>query len=193
MNPKVDFYFIKTEKWGQELGKLRSIILDCNLKEELKWGTPCYTFQENNIVLLHVFKDYCAILFFKGVLLKDPKGILVQQSKNVQSARQIRFTNIDEVLPIENILKEYIYEAMEVEKSGLKVNFKKAEEFEMVEEFKVKLEESQELKMAFDALTPGRKKQFLLYFSAPKQTKTRESRIEKAIPNILIGKGLNDI
>jgi uncharacterized protein YdeI (YjbR/CyaY-like superfamily) len=192
MNPKVDFYFIKEKKWQEELEKLRMIILDCQLTEELKWGVPCYTFQKSNIVLIHVFKEYCAILFVKGALLKDAKGILITQTENVQAARQIRFTNVREIVEMETILKAYIYEAIEVEKAGLKVNYKKATEFSIPDEFQNKLDENPALKTAFDALTPGRQRAYLLYFSAPKQSKTREARVEKYMQQILNGKGLND-
>ena len=192
MNPKVDFYFIKEKKWQDELAKLRTIILDCQLTEELKWGVPCYTFQKNNIVLIHVFKEYCAILFVKGALLKDPKGILIQQTENVQAARQIRFTNVQEIVEMETILKAYIYEAIEVEKNGLKVNYKKATEFPIADEFQNKLDENPGLETAFYGLTPGRQRAYLLYFSAPKQSKTREARVEKCVQQILNGKGLND-
>ena len=172
--------------------KLRTIILDCDLAEELKWGNPCYTFQESNIVLIHVFKEYCALLFFKGALLKDAHGILIQQTKNVQAARQIRFTNIREIVEMESVLKAYVREAIEVEKAGLTVNFKKTAEFAIPEEFQKKLDEIPALKAAFDALTPGRQRGYILHFSAPKQSKTRESRIEKQMKQILKGKGLND-
>jgi uncharacterized protein YdeI (YjbR/CyaY-like superfamily) len=171
---------------------LRAIILDCNLTEELKWGVPCYTIENSNIVLIHGFKEYCAILFFKGALLNDAKGILIQQTKNVQAARQIRFTNVREIVKMKTILKAYIFEAIEVEKAGLKVNFKKTTEFLIPEEFQNKLDESSALKTAFDALTPGRQRGYILYFSAPKQSKTRESRVEKCVPQILNGKGLDD-
>ena len=192
MNPKVDFYFSKAKKWQEEFEKLRMIILDCGLTEELKWGVPCYTFEKRNIVLIHGFKEYCALLFFKGALLKDPKGILIQQTENVQAARQIRFTNVREIVKMKPILKAYIYEAIEVEKAGLKVNFKKTTEFTIPEEFQNKLDKSKALKKAFDALTPGRQRAYLLHFSAPKQSKTRESRVEKCMQQILNGKGLND-
>ena len=192
MNPKVDFYFDKDNKWQEETKKLRSIILDCGLTEELKWGCPCYTFEKSNIVLIHVFKEYCALLFFKGALLNDTNGILIQQTANVQAARQIRFTNVKEIVKLKKILKVYIYEAIEVEKAGLKVPLKKATEFSMAEEFKNKLDKKPALKKAFYALTPGRQRAYLLYFSAPKQSKTRESRVEKSIPQILDGKGLTD-
>ncbi|TGL58732.1 YdeI/OmpD-associated family protein [Leptospira sarikeiensis] len=192
MNSKVDKIINKEKKWKVEFENLRQIALDAGLTEELKWGQPCYTYQENNIVLIHGFKEYCAFLFFKGALLKDPKGILVQQTKNVQSARQIRFTSLQEITKKKSVLKTYIREAIGVEKAGLKVNFKKTSEFEMPEEFINKLDEVPELKVAFDALTPGRQKGYLLFFAAAKQSKTRESRIEKYIPQILKGKGLND-
>ena len=192
MNPKVDFYFEKDNKWQEEIKKLRMIVLDCGLTEELKWGVPCYTFQESNIVLIHVFKEYCALLFFKGALLNDPNDILVQQTKNVQAARQVRFTNVQEIVKMKAILKAYVYEAIEVEKAGLKVKLKKSSEFSIPEEFQKKLDKTSSLKTAFYALTPGRQRAYLLYFSAPKQSKTREARIEKFKRHILDGKGLND-
>jgi uncharacterized protein YdeI (YjbR/CyaY-like superfamily) len=192
MNPKVDFYFSKEKKWQEELEKLRTIILDCQLTEELKWGVPCYTFQKSNIVLIHVFKEYCALLFVKGALLKDANGILIQQTENVQAARQVRFTNVQEIVEMEDILKAYIYEAIEAEKAGLKVNYKKATEFSIADEFQNKLDEFPALETAFYALTPGRQRAYLLYFSAPKQSQTREARVEKCMQQILNGKGLND-
>jgi uncharacterized protein YdeI (YjbR/CyaY-like superfamily) len=192
MNPKVDFYFNKVSKWQEELEQLRKIVLDCGLNEELKWGCPCYTYQKSNIVLIHVFKDYCAVLFFKGVLLNDPDGILIQQTKNVQVARQIRFSNVREIIKMKKILKAYIYEAIEVEKAGLKVKLKKASEFSIPEEFQKKLDKSPALKKAFTSLTPGRQRGYILYFSAAKQSKTRESRVEKYAKQILKGKGLED-
>ena len=192
MNPRVDFYFSKAKKWQEELKKLRMIILDCQLTEELKWGVPCYTFQKSNIVLIHVFQEYCALLFFKGTLLQDAHGILIKQTENIQAGRQIRFTNVREIVKMETILKAYIYEAIEVEKAGLKVNFKKTAEFIIPEEFQNKLDEIPPLQTAFDALTPGRQRAYILYFSAPKQSKTRESRVEKCIQQILNGMGLND-
>src|SRR5438552_8640616 len=158
MNPKVDFYFHKEKKWQKEIEQLRTIILDCGLIEELKWGCPCYNFQESNIVLIHVFKEYCALLFFKGALLNDANGILIQQTKNVQAARQIRFTNVREIVKLKPILKAYIYEAIEVEKAGLKVNLKKTTEFIIPEEFQNKSDEIPALKTAFSALTPGRQR-----------------------------------
>jgi uncharacterized protein YdeI (YjbR/CyaY-like superfamily) len=191
-NPKVDFYFSKSEKWQRELEQLRMVILDCGLNEELKWGVPCYTFKKSNVVLIHVFKEYCALLFIKGALLKDPNGILVQQTENVQAARQIRFTNVREIIKMKTSLKAYINEAVEVEKAGLKVELKKTAEFKVPGEFKTKLNKMPALKKAFSALTPGRQRGYLLYFSAPKQSKTREARIERSVPQILSGKGLND-
>jgi uncharacterized protein YdeI (YjbR/CyaY-like superfamily) len=179
MNPKVDFFLSKAKKWKEEFKKLRIIVLDCGLTEELKWGKPCYTFQNSNIVLIHGFKDYCALLFFKGVLLKDTKGILIQQTENVQAARQIRFTNLREIVKMEPIMKAYIKEAIEVEKTGLKVNFKRTSEFKIPEEFQNKLDEIPALKAAFGALTPGRQRAYLFYFSQPKQSQTREARVEK--------------
>ena len=192
MNPKVDFYFSEAEKWRDELAKLRTIVLDSPLTEELKWGVPCYTFQKSNILLIHVFKEYCALLFVKGALLKDTYGVLIQQTENVQAARQVRFTNIQEIVELEPTLKAYINEAIQVEVSGLKVNYKKAEEFSIPDEFLSKLEDNPDLETAFYALTPGRQRAYLLYFSAPKQSKTREARVEKFLPQILSGKGLND-
>ncbi|MBF4515940.1 YdeI family protein [Flavobacterium sp. ANB] len=192
MNPKVDFYFDKEKKWQKEQEQLRKIALDCGLTEELKWGTPCYVFQKSNVVLIHSFKEYCAFLFFKGALLNDTNNILIQQSKNVQAARQIRFTNLQEIIDLESILKTYIYEAVEIEKAGLKVVLKKTTEFPVSEEFQQKLDKIPDLKNAFEALTPGRQRAYLLHFSQPKQSKTRESRVEKYIPMILDGKGLND-
>ena len=192
MNPKVYFYFSKAKNWQEELAKLRTIILDCHLIEELKWGVPCYTFKESNIVLIHVFKEYCALLFFKGALLNDTNGILVQQTENTQAARQIRFTNVREIIEMELILKAYIYQAIEVEKAGLKVDFKKNAELIFPVEFQNKLDEIPALKTAFEALTPGRRRAYNLYFSQPKQSKTRESRVEKCLQQILDGKGLND-
>ncbi|MDQ1167621.1 YdeI family protein [Flavobacterium sp. SORGH_AS_0622] len=191
-NSKVDFYFEKEEKWKAELEQLRAIVLNCHLAEELKWGVPCYTFEKSNIVLIHAFKDYCALLFFKGALMKDPDKILIQQTENVQAARQVRFTNLKEIESKKEVLIQYIYEAAEIEKAGLKVELKKVSEFEIAQEFQVKLDSDPDLKKAFYALTPGRQRAYLLHFSQPKQSKTREGRVEKNIPNILIGKGLND-
>ncbi|MES2590921.1 MAG: YdeI family protein [Bacteroidota bacterium] len=192
MNPKVDFYFNKAQKWQEELELLRTIVLDCGLSEELKWGVPCYVFQKSNIVLIHVFKEYCAVLFFKGALLKDAKGILIQQTENVQAARQIRFSTVQEIIKLKATLKTYIHEAIEVEKAGLKVPLKKAAEFAIPEELQNKLDKSAALKKAFEALTPGRQRAYLLYFSQAKQSKTREARVEKYTKQILSGKGLDD-
>lgn len=192
MNPKVDWFFNKTTKWQEAYSELRMIILDCGLTEELKWGCPCYTFQNNNVVIIHGFKDYCALLFMKGVLMKDVAKILVQQTKNVQAARQIRLTGIHEILKMKATLKSYIKEAISIEKAGLKVELKKTNEYSMPEEFQIVLSDMPELKTAFKKLTPGRQRGYLLYFSSAKQSKTREARIEKYIPQILIGKGLDD-
>ena len=197
MNPKVDFYFSKAKKWQEELEQLRMIVLECGLTEELKWGVPCYTLpsaaaHKRNIVLIHDFKEYCALLFFKGALLNDPNGILIQQTENVQAARQIRFTNLRQIVKMAPVLKTYIYEAIEVEKAGLKVALKKTTEYTVPEEFQNKLNKSSALKKAFGALTPGRQRGYLFYFSQAKQSKTREARVEKYIPQILAGKGLDD-
>jgi uncharacterized protein YdeI (YjbR/CyaY-like superfamily) len=192
MNPKVDVYLSKAKKWQEVMEKLRVIILDCQLTEELKWGKPCYTFQKSNIVIIQGFKEYCALMFFKGALLNDPNGILIKPGEDTQAGRQIRFTNVREVVEMETILKAYIYEAIEVEKAGLKVDFKKNTELIIPEEFQDKLDENPALKTAFDALTPGRQRAYVMYFSAPKQSKTRESRVEKCMQKILNGKGLND-
>ncbi|HWY10018.1 MAG TPA: YdeI/OmpD-associated family protein [Bacteroidia bacterium] len=191
-NPKVDWYFVKNKKWIEEIEMLRNIALECGLDEELKWGCPCYAHDGSNIVLIHIFKEYCAYLFFRGVLLKDPKGVLIQQTKNVQSARQIRFANVKEIVKMKSTLKAYIKEAIAVEKAGLKVEFKKTKEFEMPEEFQNKLNKNSPLKTAFYALTPGRQRGYLLYFSSAKQSATREARIEKYTKQILKGKGLDD-
>jgi uncharacterized protein YdeI (YjbR/CyaY-like superfamily) len=191
-NPKIDPYFSKLKKWKEEFERLRTIVLDCELTEEFKWMHPCYTFQNKNIVLIHGFKDYCALLFHKGVLLKDPHGILVQQTENVQAARQIRFTNVQEIDEMQLILKTYIDEAIEVEKAGLQVSYKKNTEYTIPEELQNKFVEIPELKTAFEALTPGRQRAYILHFSGAKQSKTRESRVEKYLPNILSGKGLDD-
>ena len=192
MNPKVDELLRKAKKWREEFEKLRMICLNCGLTEELKWGKPCYRYQTSNIVLIHGFKGYCALLFFKGALLKDPKGILVQQTENVQAARQIRFTNVREIVEMEPTLKAYIKEAIEADKAGLEVSYKKTSEFVIPEEFQNRLDNSPGLKKAFDALTPGRQRGYLLYFSAAKQSTTREARVEKCVQQILNGKGLND-
>lgn len=192
MNSKVDAYFSNATRWQQELEALRKIVLACDLTEELKWGCPCYTFEKGNIVLLHVFKEYCAILFFKGALLKDKKGILIQQTENVQAARQIRFTQVRQITTLEKTLKAYIYEAIEVEEAGLKVPLKKATAFTIPEEFQIKLNKSTALKTAFYNLTPGRQRGYLLYFAAAKLSSTRQARVEKYIPQILKGKGVDD-
>src|SRR5262245_13062125 len=190
-NPEVDWYFSKAKKWKEESEKLRTIVLHCGLTEELKWGKPCYTFQKSNIVLIHAFKEYCALLFFKGALLKDAKRILIQQAENVQAARQIRFTSVGDIVKMEPTLKAYINEAIEVEKAGLEVIYKETSEFFIAEELRKKFDESYDLKTAFDALTPGRQREYLLYFSAAKQTKTRALRVQKCSRQILNGKGLN--
>ena len=192
MNPKVDFYFNKAKKWQEALEKLRGLVLDCGLTEELKWGVPCYTYKKANVVLLHTFKEYCAILFVKGALLQDTEAILIQQTENTQAARQIRFISIQEIAELQTVLKAYLYEAIEVEKAGLEVKMKKTSEFEIPDEFQKALQENSELKAAFAELTPGRQRAYLLYFSNAKQSKTRTSRVEKSIPQILNGKGLND-
>ena len=191
-NHKVDFFFDKAEKWQKEFEKLRTIILDCGLDEDLKWGQACYSFQEGNVVLIHGFKEYCALLFFKGALLNDPDGILIQQTENVQSARQIRFTNVEEIVKKERAIKAYIYEAIEVEKAGLKVKMKETSDFKMPEELQHKLNKNPAFRKAFETLTPGRQRAYIFYFSQPKQSKTREARIEKYMDQILDGKGLND-
>lgn len=191
-NPNVDWYFNKADKWQEEIELLRTIALDCGLNEELKWGCPCYTFHKSNIVLIHTFKEYCAFLFFKGALLNNADGILIQQTENVQAARQARFTNVQQITELDATLKAYIYEAIEVEKAGLQVELKKTTEFKMAEEFQTKLDESPALKSAFEALTPGRQRGYLLHFSQAKQSKTREARIEKSIERIFDGKGLED-
>ncbi|MHB1006310.1 MAG: YdeI/OmpD-associated family protein [Chloroflexota bacterium] len=188
----VDGFFSGAKKWREEYEQLRTIVLDCQLTEELKWGVPCYTYQNKNIVLIHGFKGYCALLFVKGALLHDPQGILIQQTENVNAARQIRFTNVREIVEIEPILKAYTYEAIEVERAGLKVDYKQNTALVLPEEFQKKLDEDSALRAAFDALTPGRRREYNLYFSAPKQSKTRESRVEKHRVQILSGKGLND-
>ncbi|SDK20472.1 Uncharacterized conserved protein YdeI, YjbR/CyaY-like superfamily, DUF1801 family [Paenibacillus sp. OK060] len=191
-NPKVDEYLNKAKKWKEESEKLREIVLSCNLTEDYKWMHPCYTLENKNIVIIHGFKEYCALLFHKGALLKDKQGILIQQTENVQAARQIRFTNLQQIVDMETILKEYILEAIEVEKAGLKVELKKNTEYDVPEEFQTKLDENPALKTAFEALTPGRQRAYLFYFSQPKQSKTRVSRVEKSTQQIMDGKGLND-
>jgi uncharacterized protein YdeI (YjbR/CyaY-like superfamily) len=191
-NPKVDAYVERLKNWVHEVRELRAICLDSGLGEDLKWGVPCYTLEGRNVVLIHSFKEYCALLFFKGALLKDAKGILIQQTDNVQAARQVRFKNVEDIRKLKTVLKAYLSEAAKVEKSGLKVEFKKTEEFSVPEEFQVKLDEMLELKSAFEALTPGRRRAYLLHFSSAKQSKTRTARVIKAIPDILSGKGLDD-
>ena len=192
MNPKVDFFFYKASKWQEEFKHLRTMMLECKLTEELKWGVPCYTFSNSNIVLIHGFKDYCAILFHKGALLTDSEKILVQQTQNVQSARQMRFGGLQQIMALESTIKEYILEAIQVEKMGLKVELKKTGEFNMPEELLTQLEQNPALETAFSALTPGRQRGYILYFSAPKQAKTRVSRVGKYTEQILKGRGLDD-
>jgi len=192
MNPKVDWFFDKATKWQKEYEQLRTIALDCDLKEELKWGQPCYMYEKSNIVLIHGFKEYCALLFFKGALLKDKKKILIQQTENVQAARQLRFTSVSEITKLKAAIKAYIYEAVAAEEAGLKVELKKTKEFPMAEEFKSKLDKNKALKTAFYELTPGRQRGYLLYFSSAKQSTTREARVEKSLKAILNGKGLED-
>ena len=192
MSPKVDAFIRKATRWQAEFRKLRVILLASQLTEDLKWGVPCYTFEKRNVVLMHGFKEYCALLFVKGALLKDAKGVLITQTENTQAARQIRFSNVREIVEMEPILKAYVQQAIAVEKAGLKVDFKKTTEFAVPEEFQRRLHELPALKTAFEALTPGRQRAYILYFSAPKQSRTRESRIAKHIRQILKGKGLND-
>ncbi len=192
MNPEVDIYFSRAAKWQEELKKLREISLSCHLTEEFKWRAPCYAFQKSNIVIIQGFKKYCALLFFKGVLLKDPAGILIKPGENTQAGRQIRFSGLKEIVKMEPVLKKYIHEAVEVEKAGLKVNFKKSSGYKIPDEFKNKLDGNPALKSSFNTLTPGRQRAYILYFSTAKQSRTREQRIEKYLPQILRGKGLND-
>lgn len=192
MNPKIDKYIDRNPEWAEEIKRMRAIILDCGLEETLKWGVPCYTYQEHNVVLIHVFKSYCAILFFKGALLKDSKKLLVQQTANVQAARQLRFTEAKEITKLAATIKAYVHEAIAVEKAGLKVQLKQTREFEMPEEFKRRLDKSARLKKAFEALTPGRQRAYLLHFSSAKQASTREARVEKYLDQILAGKGIDD-
>ena len=191
-NPKTDWFFVKDTRWQKEYEKLRKIILSCGLSEELKWGCPCYTFENNNIVLMHGFKEYCALLFFKGALLADPDGMLIQQTENVQSARQLRFTSVQQVVKAERIVKAYVYEAIEVERAGLHVKYKKTKDFKIPDEFQTKLDKMPSLKTAFNALTPGRQRAYIFHFSQPKQSKTRTARVEKYLKQILNGKGLDD-
>lgn len=192
MNPKADWYFDENERWQKEIVQMRSIALDCGLDEVLKWGCPCYQYNGGNVVLIHVFREYCAFLLFKGALLNDPDGILIRQSENVQSARQIRFTDVKEIAQQKKILKAYIYEAIEVEKAGLKVKLKKTADYQVPEEFQLQLKKKPALKKAFEALTPGRQRAYLFHFSQAKQSKTREARVQKYIPKILDGLGLED-
>jgi uncharacterized protein YdeI (YjbR/CyaY-like superfamily) len=191
-NPKVDAFLDRTTEWRAEIEALRQIILDCQLTEDFKWGWPCYSIDKKNVVLIHGFKEYCALLLFKGALMKDPEKILIQQTENVQAARQIRFTGLDEIKRMDNVLKAYIHQAVDVERAGFKVDFKKASEFAVVDEFQTKLDAMPDLKTAFGALTPGRQRGYLLHFSSAKQSKTREARIEKCMPKIFDGKGLED-
>lgn len=191
MNPKVNFYFAKAH-WHDEITQLRRIVLDCGLNEELKWGAPCYTLGKSNVVLIHVFKEYCALLFFKGALLLDSEGILARQSEHVHATRQLRFREVSEILRLEAAIKAYVYEAIEIERAGLEVPSKKTEDFAVAEEFRQKLDEMPALKKAFEALTPGRQRAYLLYFSTAKLSKTRAARVEKCTPWILAGKGPED-
>lgn len=191
-NSKVDSYLARAQTWQEEQAALREIMLGCGLTEELKWGTPCYTFDDSNIVLIHAFKGYCALLFFKGALMKDPKNILIQQTKNVQSARQIRFTGLQQIIAMKTTLRTYVKDAINIEKAGLKVELRKTAEFAVPAEFQTRLKKNAALKTAFAALTPGRQRAYLLYFAAAKQAQTREARIDKCSPRIMDGKGLND-
>ncbi|MBN9162448.1 MAG: hypothetical protein BGO98_04765 [Myxococcales bacterium 68-20] len=192
MNPKVDAFLKREDKWRAELEKLREILLGSGLTEELKWGQPCYVLDGKNVALIHGFKEYCAILFHKGALLEDPKGVLIQQTKNVQAARQIRFTSVNDVTKLEKTLKAYVRKAIAIERAGLKVPFKKTEDFELPEELASKLAKNAKLKTAFAALTPGRQRAYIFHFSQPKLSKTRAARVEKNIPRILEGLGLDD-
>jgi len=192
MNPKVDQFLNRITQWQDEISQLRRVMLNCQLTEELKWGQPCYTFEKSNIVILQNFKNYCAILFVKGVLLKDEKNVLVALTENTQSSRQIRFTNLQEILNLEPVIKAYVNQAIEIEKAGLKVEYKKTSAFNVPDELQAIFDEIPELKTAFEALTPGRQRAYLLYFDAPKQSKTRTARVEKYMQHILSGKGLND-
>jgi uncharacterized protein YdeI (YjbR/CyaY-like superfamily) len=191
-NPEVDWYFDKAGKWEKEVAQLRTLVLGCGLREELKWGCPCYMHETGNVVLIHTFKEYCALLLFKGALLADTEGILVQQTENVQSARQIRFTGLKEIVQLAPVLKTYIYEAIEVERAGLKVKLKKTADYAVPEEFQTRLDKNARLKDAFEALTPGRQRAYLFHFGQAKLPKTRVARVEKYIPKILDGKGLED-
>ena len=191
-NPKVDSVIGKAKRWREEFETLRALVLDCGLAEDLKWGSPCYAFEDANVVLIHGFKEYCALLFFKGALMKDPKGILIKQTANVQGPRQLRFSSVKDITKQKATVKAYIKEAIAVEKAGLKVNLKKTSEFAVPEEFKNKLDQLPALKSAFRALTPGRQRAYLLYFSSAKQSTTRASRVEKSMQRIMMGKGLDD-
>lgn len=192
LNPKVDAFLARASQWQSEFTELRRMVLASGLTEDLKWGVPCYALGKSNVVLMHGFKDYCALLFVKGALLADPGGLLVQQTENVQSARQIRFTSLDQIVELEPAIRAYLAAAISVEQAGLKVEFKKTTEFAVTPEFQQRLEASPELKAAFQALTPGRQRAYLLFFAAPKQTQTRQARIEKSLPQIMAGKGLNE-
>lgn len=192
VNPRVDAYLARTTKWLEETRELRRILLDCDLTEDLKWGKPCYTFENANIAIIQGFIQYCALMFFKGALMSDPMEILIQQTKNTQAARQLRFTNLQEIRELDAVVRSYIVQAVEVEKAGLKVDFKEKHELEYAEEFQRILDANPALAEAFEALTPGRQRAYNLYFSQPKQSKTRTSRVEKHIQRILDGKGLND-
>ena len=191
-NPKVDAYLAKAKKWRKEFEKLRTVLLGCDLTEELKWGKPCYMFEKSNVAILQGFKDTCALMFFKGALLKDTKGILERPGENSQAARRIPFTSVEQIARLESVLRAYIKEAIKAEKAGLEVKLKNIAEHEVPEEFQNKLKQNAALKSAFRALTPGRQRAYLMYFSSAKQSKTRESRMEKCMPKILQGKGLND-
>ncbi len=191
-NPKVDAFLIEADAWRAEFEELRAILLGCDLTEELKWGVPCYTYQNKNVALIHGFKDYCAILFVKGALLSDPRGLMIQQTENVQAARQIRFTGVSQIEAVKDILKAYILEAIEAEKSGRTVDFRKNDEFPVPDELREKFDEVPGLKAAFEALTPGRQRAYILHFSKPKQSRTRAAQVEKYVPQILNGKGLYD-
>ncbi|MCA6364818.1 MAG: YdeI/OmpD-associated family protein [Bacteroidetes bacterium] len=192
MNPKVHFYFEKEKRWTDEIIRLREIVLQTQVNEELKWGCPCYVSEGKNIVLIHTFKNYCALLFFNGALLPDPKGLLVQQTPNVQAARQMRFTHLSEIIERESDIRSFIKKAITAEKNGEKVVLKKTTDFIMADEFAVQLKANPKLKKAFDALTPGRQRAYLMHFSSARQAKTRVERVEKCIPKILSGKGLDD-
>jgi uncharacterized protein YdeI (YjbR/CyaY-like superfamily) len=192
MNPEVDWFFEKPTKWQKAYRHLRELVLACGLDETLKWGCPCYTHGNANIVLIHGFKEYCALLFMKGALMKDPKGLLIQQTKNVQSARQIRFASLDEVTAREKSVKAYVREAVKIENAGLVVKPKRTEDFEVPEAFQNRLDEDATLEASFRSLTPGRQRAYLLYFAQAKQARTREARVQKCIPAILQGRGFDD-